>query len=169
MFVLSHFRFLLLSYFHSLRIVCFFHSLNIGFKNKQNQPAPCYYLNKITCSNKCYTQIAMSVVADYSKRQLKAVRIPIRRAQLSGHWNYTQTDITKNCKRYALKTSFDLQKDVMLGRNQLQFGGGNFHELSFDDAIVLIQPWYNLFANGHRYVLFATFQKLRTFQSYSGP
>jgi len=28
-------------------------------------------------------------------------------------------------------------------------GGGNFHEISFDDVIVLIQPWYNYFANGH--------------------
>ena len=28
-------------------------------------------------------------------------------------------------------------------------GGGNFHEISFDDAIVFIQPWYNFFANGH--------------------
>jgi len=34
----------------------------------------------------------------------------------------------------------------------LHFGGsvGNFHEVSFDDVIVLIQPWYNFFANGHR-------------------
>jgi len=39
-------------------------------------------------------------------------------------------------------------------------GGGNFHELSFNDVIVLIQPWYNFFANGHRYVLFATFPKM---------
>ena len=31
-------------------------------------------------------------------------------------------------------------------------GGGNFHEIeiSIDDVIVLIQPWYNFFANGHR-------------------
>jgi len=28
-------------------------------------------------------------------------------------------------------------------------GGGSFHEISFDDVIVLIQPWYNFFANGH--------------------
>jgi len=49
------------------------------------------------------------------------------------------------------------------GRNQLFISGeGNFHELSFDDVIVLIQPWYNFFANGHRYVLFATFPKMRT-------
>jgi len=32
----------------------------------------------------------------------------------------------------------------------LHFGGGNFHEILFDDAIVLIQPWYNFFANRHR-------------------
>jgi len=36
------------------------------------------------------------------------------------------------------------------GCNQLFIsGGGNFHEISFDDVIVLIQPWYNFFANGH--------------------
>ena len=28
-------------------------------------------------------------------------------------------------------------------------GVGNFHEFSFYDVIVLIQPWYNFFANGH--------------------
>jgi len=39
----------------------------------------------------------------------------------------------------------------MRGRNQLFIsGGGNFHELSFDDVIVLIQLRYNFFANGHR-------------------
>jgi len=27
--------------------------------------------------------------------------------------------------------------------------GGNFHEISFDDVIVLIQLWHNFFANGH--------------------
>jgi len=32
----------------------------------------------------------------------------------------------------------------------LHFGGGNFHEISFDDVIVFIQPWYNFFANGHK-------------------
>jgi len=32
----------------------------------------------------------------------------------------------------------------------LHFGVGNFHEISFDDAIMLTQPWYNVFANGHR-------------------
>jgi len=33
----------------------------------------------------------------------------------------------------------------------LHFGGGNFHEISFDDVIVLIQPWQNFFASRHRY------------------
>jgi len=34
----------------------------------------------------------------------------------------------------------------MQGRNQIFIsGGGNFHEISFDDVIVLIQPRYNLF------------------------
>jgi len=42
----------------------------------------------------------------------------------------------------------------------LHFGGGNFHEFSCDDVIVLIQPWYNCFANRYRYVLFATFPKM---------
>jgi len=28
--------------------------------------------------------------------------------------------------------------------------GGDYHEISFDDVIVLIQPWCNVFANGHR-------------------
>jgi len=31
----------------------------------------------------------------------------------------------------------------------LHFGEGNFHKISFDDVIVLIQPWYSFFANGH--------------------
>jgi len=26
--------------------------------------------------------------------------------------------------------------------------GGSFHENSFDDIIVLLQSWYNFFANG---------------------
>jgi len=45
--------------------------------------------------------------------------------------------------------------------------GGNFHEISFDDVLVLIQPWYNFCANGHFItdkVLFATFPKMRNFQ-----
>jgi len=34
-------------------------------------------------------------------------------------------------------------------QSALHFGGGNFHELLFDDVIVLIQPSY-VFANGHK-------------------
>jgi len=50
------------------------------------------------------------------------------------------------------------------GRNQLFIsGGGNFHEISFDDVTMLIQPWYNFFANGHRQSFFETFPKMRTF------
>ena len=33
----------------------------------------------------------------------------------------------------------------------LHCGWGNFHEISFDDIIMLTQLWYNFFANGHRY------------------
>jgi len=32
----------------------------------------------------------------------------------------------------------------------LHFGSGNFHEISFDDVIVLIQACSNVFANRHR-------------------
>jgi len=31
----------------------------------------------------------------------------------------------------------------------LHFVGGNFHKISFDDVIVLIQSWCNFFANGN--------------------
>jgi len=38
------------------------------------------------------------------------------------------------------------------GRNQLFIsGGGKSHEISFDNIIVVIQPWNNFFANGHIY------------------
>jgi len=45
----------------------------------------------------------------------------------------------------------------------LHFGGGNFHELLFDDVVVLIHAWYKSFQNGHRYVLFSVFPKMRTY------
>jgi len=45
------------------------------------------------------------------------------------------------------------------GATSSSFLGGSI----FDDVIVLIQPWYNFFANGHRYVHFATFPKMRTY------
>jgi len=42
--------------------------------------------------------------------------------------------------------------DLSQGRNLLFIsgGGGNFHEISFDDVIVLNYPRYNFFPNGHR-------------------
>jgi len=45
----------------------------------------------------------------------------------------------------------------------LHFGGGNFHELLFDDVVVLIHAWYKSFQNGHGYVLFSVFPKMRTY------
>jgi len=39
---------------------------------------------------------------------------------------------------------------VTRGTTRLHFRGSNFHEISFDDVIVFIQPWHNFFANGHR-------------------
>jgi len=35
------------------------------------------------------------------------------------------------------------------GATSSSFRGDNFHEILFDDVLVLIQPWYNFFANGH--------------------
>jgi len=41
--------------------------------------------------------------------------------------------------------------NVIRGATSSSFrGGGNFHEISFDDVIVLIQLWCKFFANGHR-------------------
>ena len=65
-----------------------------------------------------------------------------------------------------LRQLWERHKDIgAQGRNQLFISGwgGNFHELSFDDVIVLVQAWYNFFANGHRYVRFATFPKMITY------
>jgi len=35
------------------------------------------------------------------------------------------------------------------GATSSSFRGGKFHEISFDDVIVLTQPCYNFFANDH--------------------
>ena len=99
MIVLSHFRFLLLPCFHSLRIVCFFPFSWFLLQNKQNQPASFSYFIKITCNNRYYAQITISV-ADYSKRQLKTVRFPIWRALIltSSKWlrSLAATDKSNN-------------------------------------------------------------------------
>jgi len=39
--------------------------------------------------------------------------------------------------------------DQIRGATSSSLRGGNFHEISFDDVIVFIQPWYNFYANGH--------------------
>jgi len=72
--------FSLLSCFHALQIVCFFPFSYFRFQYKQNQRGFCYYFIKITCNNKCYTQISTMGVEDYSKRQLITVRFSIWRA-----------------------------------------------------------------------------------------
>jgi len=36
------------------------------------------------------------------------------------------------------------------GAQPAHFRSGNFHEIQFDYGIVLIQPWYNFFANRYR-------------------
>jgi len=41
----------------------------------------------------------------------------------------------------------------------------NFHKISFDNVIVLIQSWYNIFANGHSQSSLRS-QKIRAFQFY---
>jgi len=64
-FSLSFFRYF--RAFTHYKLFVSFCSLNFGRKNKQNQPASCYYFIKITANNKCYTQTTMGV-GDYSKR-----------------------------------------------------------------------------------------------------
>jgi len=68
---------LFVAFMLSLITNCLFLSVHlIRLQNKQNQPASCSYFIKITCNNKYYTQITMSV-ADYSKGQLKTVSFPV--------------------------------------------------------------------------------------------
>jgi len=74
----------------------------------------------------------------------------------------TLTDANQNSCTLATKIKTH-QRSAGL-QPALHFGGvSNFHELSFDDVTVLIQPRCNFFANGHRYVLFAIFPKMRTY------
>jgi len=49
-------------------------------------------------------------------------------------------------------------------------GGGNFHEISFNDVIVLnrgttFSPWYNFFANGHNVQYFARRHEVHSIQT----
>ena len=66
--------------------------------------------------------------------------------------------VTKNSKStfqiYEITKSFfdcvgNFSNPHVTGASSSSFrGGGNFHERSFDDVIVLIQAWNNFFANG---------------------
>jgi len=62
-------------------------------------------------------------------------------------------DILKqmNCENVGHECSF-LHKSITdtRGANSSSFRGSNFHEISFKDVIVLIQPQYNFFVNGQR-------------------
>jgi len=49
------------------------------------------------------------------------------------------------CWQAGVQPTLHLGGDVW---GEISFGG-KFHEISFDDVIVLIQLWYNFFANGH--------------------
>ena len=78
MIVLSRFRFF--RYFRAFthrELFVSFRSLNFGFKISRINPLLVTISSKITCNNKCYTQITTMGVADYSKRQLKTVWFPI--------------------------------------------------------------------------------------------
>jgi len=71
------------------------------------------------------------------------------------------TIVFSYCKSSFLTPKYPLS---LKGRNQFFIsGGGNIHASSFNDVIVVIQPWYNIFTNGHRYVLFAIFPKMITY------
>jgi len=56
------------------------------------------------------------------------------------------------CHRSVVKCTYfiSLTISLFMGATSSSYRGvGNFHEISFDDVIVIIQPWYNFFANGH--------------------
>jgi len=54
------------------------------------------------------------------------------------------------CFLFLQFTSSSCLHKGIQGRNQLFISGGAiFMKFHFDDVIVLIQPWYNFFANGH--------------------
>jgi len=77
-------------------------------------------------------------------------------------WYFVDNIFSKRCTFWSARVCRHIFPHQW--RNQLFISGGdNFHELSFDDVIVLIQAWYNSFANGHRYVLSAIFPKMRTY------
>jgi len=63
-------------------------------------------------------------------------------------------NVTKNVKALLAKMHEICDEEIWVsvqirGGTSSSYRGGNFHEISFDDVIVLIHPWYNFFANGH--------------------
>ena len=48
-----------------------------------------------------------------------------------------------------LRSNVTQDRSGLRAKPPLHFGRGNFHEISFDDVIVLVQPWYNFFSNRH--------------------
>ena len=75
------------------------------------------------------------------KHCFESVTIPVWFASVNIFFNIPKISICE--------ITFDIIYSRPGAQRALHFGGGNFHEISFDDVIVLIQPWYNLFANGH--------------------
>ena len=65
---------------------------------------------------------------------------------------FTRRVICKKTKTPCSEPQNQFVVSVQTGAQpELHFGEGNFQEISFDDVIMLTQPWYNVFANGHRY------------------
>jgi len=50
---------------------------------------------------------------------------------------------------YRKKLEIHLPSTWIRGATSSSFQGGQFHEISFNEVIVIIQPWYNFFPNGH--------------------
>jgi len=76
MIVLSSFRFSV-TFVLSRITNCLFLSVLLISVSKETESTRFYYFIKITCNNKCYTQISTMGAADYSKRRLNTVRFPI--------------------------------------------------------------------------------------------
>ena len=88
------------------------YELFVSFRsqNKQNQPASWYYFITISCNNKCYAQITMSV-AHYSKRQLKTVRSPFQEHRSKPH----PSDNTLTCCNKQVTQRYCTMLDTVTG------------------------------------------------------
>jgi len=68
MIVLSRFRFFVTFVLYLITNYLFLSALLVSIAKQRASTASCHYFIKITCTNKCYTQITVGI-ADYSKRQ----------------------------------------------------------------------------------------------------